>query len=98
MRKRKEVLSSWDLCAGTYCLLPSLVEDELAQPGQRLERPGEVDEARRAEQRRAASRRMDYLLRSKLLSVSALQTHAAARRTLGCRCCNASQTHAQLHQ
>ena len=55
--------------AGTYRLLPAVIEDELQQPGQRLERPGELDEAARVEKRRAALRRLDFLLRSKLLAV-----------------------------
>ncbi|KAL4428264.1 hypothetical protein ABPG75_002353 [Micractinium tetrahymenae] len=53
---------------GTYRLLPRIIEDELQQPGQRLERPGELDDAARAQKRRDALRRVDFLLRSKLLT------------------------------
>lgn len=55
--------------AGTYRLLPRIIEDELQQPGQRLERPGELDDAARQRRRREALRRVDFLLRSKLLAV-----------------------------
>ncbi|KAL4858849.1 Mediator of RNA polymerase II transcription subunit 14 [Chlorella vulgaris] len=54
---------------GNYRLLPSVIEDELAQPGQRLQRPGEVLETQLAEQQRDALRRVDFLLRSKLLAM-----------------------------
>ena len=54
---------------GTYRLLPAVIEEELQQPGQRLERPGELSEAARAARRRDALRRLDFLLRSKLLAV-----------------------------
>ncbi|PSC70987.1 mediator of RNA polymerase II transcription subunit 14 isoform A [Micractinium conductrix] len=53
---------------GTYRLLPRVIEDELQQPGQRLERPVEVDEAARSARSRDALRRLDFLLRSKLLT------------------------------
>jgi hypothetical protein len=58
------------LPTGTYSLLPSIIEEELQQPGQRLERPGEQDTAQQGERRAAALRRVDFLLRSKLLAVS----------------------------
>ena len=61
---------SLDLPAGSYRLLPSIIEEELQQPGQRLERPGEQDAAQQGERRAAALRRIDFLLRSKLLAVS----------------------------
>ncbi|KAI3423531.1 hypothetical protein D9Q98_010711 [Chlorella vulgaris] len=54
---------------GNYRLLPSVIEDELARPGQRLQRPGEVLETQLAEQQRDALRRVDFLLRSKLLAM-----------------------------
>ncbi len=59
------------LQAGNYRVLPSVIEEELVQPGQRLERPGEVSDAAAAEQRQEATRRIDFLLRSKLLAVGA---------------------------
>lgn len=59
------------LPAGNYRVLPSVIEEELVQPGQRLERPGEVSDAAAAEQRQEATRRIDFLLRSKLLAVGA---------------------------
>lgn len=55
--------------AGNYRLLPAVIEEELVQPGQRLERPGELGEAARAAARTDALRRLDFLLRSKLLAV-----------------------------
>lgn len=60
------------LPAGNYRVLPSVIEEELVQPGQRLERPGEVPEAAAAEQRQEATRRIDFLLRSKLLAVGSV--------------------------
>lgn len=60
------------LPAGNYRVLPSVIEEELVQPGQRLERPGEVPEAAAAEQRQEATRRVDFLLRSKLLTVGSV--------------------------
>lgn len=81
--------------AGSYRLLPRVIEDELQQPGQRLERPGELEEAARAAQRRDALRRLDFLLRSKLLAVrragrAGCWGHAECRFSsegmLGCRC------------
>ena len=72
----------WYHCTtpGNYRVLPSVIEEELVQPGQRLERPGELSEAAAAEQRQEATRRLDFLLRSKLLAVgaAALQCAAAA--------------------
>ncbi|PRW44595.1 mediator of RNA polymerase II transcription subunit 14 [Chlorella sorokiniana] len=56
------------LQSGNYRVLPSVIEEELVQPGQRLERPGEVPEVVAAEQQQAATRRIDFLLRSKLLT------------------------------
>ena len=61
---------SFCTAAGTYRLLPSIIEEELQQPGQRLERPGEQDTAQQGERRAAALRRVDFLLRPKLLAVS----------------------------
>lgn len=62
---------NFTLQAGNYRVLPSVIEDELVRPGQRLERPGEVSDAAAAEQRQEATRRIDFLLRSKLLAVGA---------------------------
>lgn len=69
--------SGWSPTAGNYRLLPSVIEDELARPGQRLQRPGEVLETQLAEQQRDALRRVDFLLRSKLLAVSGAGTRPA---------------------
>lgn len=64
--------------AGTYRLLPAVIEEELVQPGQRLERPGELSEQARAARRTDALRRLDFLLRSKLLAVRAVHAMRAA--------------------